>query len=199
MPKGVFAYCVGMLTLFAGIALGMLILAWSFAVAQHRQPETPAILIVSGLFVFAAAHLLAAGLYRMLGHLYRAISRTEPAGDRPLRGRSLFLLGQLGCAMAAPTAGVFLAVAAFDANNVDGDKALWGALPAGFLFLASALVFFGGLGYMVSDIIVRQRDIVERREAERRRRLDEADELHSEAVPIVRPADDWRRHVKEDR
>src|SRR5207253_11418773 len=96
-PKGSIAYIAGLLLLLAGASLAGLALLYVFLGEPGPQglpgrSVVIAIFLVACLLVFAALHLLAAGLYRMVGHLYRTISRTELAGDRQLRGRSVFLL-----------------------------------------------------------------------------------------------------------
>jgi hypothetical protein len=60
------------------------------------------------------------------------------------------------------------------------------------------LTFFAGLGLMVRDTFIRHRDIVEKRDAERRRRLEEPDEPQTEVIPTVLPAE-LRAHIREDR
>jgi hypothetical protein len=135
----------------------------------------------------------------MLCHLYRAISRTDPAGDRPLRGTRIFLLGQLACAMAVPTAAVFLILPDVHARPGDrGALLLLAGLPGAGLFILAVLTFFAGLGLMVRDTFVRQRDIVDKRDADRRRRLEESAEPQTEVIPTVLPAE-LRAHFKEDR
>src|SRR5205085_1638394 len=104
-PRGTLAYIAGLVTLLAGTMLIELILLWIEVEPRQLTPR-PVLLLIGVLIVFGAFHLLAAGLYRMLVHLYRTISRLDPAGDRPLRGRTLFLLGQIGGAMAVPTTAV---------------------------------------------------------------------------------------------
>src|SRR5438270_13651080 len=106
-PKGILAYAAGLVTLFLGVGLGSLALLYA-TVAPRPGGESALGLLCSAVFIFTAAGLISGGLYRMLNHLYRAISRTDPATDRPLRGRSIFLLGLLGGAMAVPTTIVFL-------------------------------------------------------------------------------------------
>jgi hypothetical protein len=151
---------------------------------------------------FAALHLVAAGLYRMLVHLYHTISRTDPAGDHRLRGRTLYLLGQIAAAMTAPPAFVFLLVALAEprAGNRDFGIALLGVLPTGFFLLVSLVAFLAGLGLMVRDLFLRHQEIVEKRDDDRRRRFEEADEPQTEILPLGRPtADELREHIKEDR
>src|SRR5438128_1206893 len=96
-PRGSLAYLAGLGMLCLGLGLvGLLIL---FALLEQPRPHPAGmvvvLLILSGILVFAAAHLLAGGLFRMLVHLHRAISRTDPAGDRPLKGTRVYLLGQI--------------------------------------------------------------------------------------------------------
>jgi hypothetical protein len=151
------------------------------------------------LLAFAALNLLAAGLYRMLGHLYRSISRTDLATDRPMRGRTVFLLGLIGLAMAIPLASVFLIVGdTQDMRQVGEVFAILIAVPIGLLTIASTLTLIAGLGIMVWDMFRRHQDIVDTREAERRRRIAEAEEAMTEVVPAS-PVDTLREHVKEDR
>jgi hypothetical protein len=162
-------------------------------------PIGPVVFVLCGLLVLTALHLLAAGLYRMLCHLYRAISRTDPATDRPLRGTRTFIFGQLACAMAVPTAAVFLLLP--DINPRPGDRGailLLAGLPGAGVLILAVLTFFAGLGLMVRDTFLRHREIVDYRDAERRRRLDEADESRTEIIPTVLPAE-LRAHIKEDR
>jgi hypothetical protein len=201
-PRGSLAYIAGLLVLFGGLGLvGMVVL---FGVLLHRRIQTEAVtvifLLLSGLIVFSAAHLLAGGLYRMLLELYRAISRTDPAGDRPLQGTRIYLLGQIASAMAIPMALMFVFVP--DGNGPRDDNRgvvlLLAGVPCAFFVMLSLVTFFAGLGLMVRDTFVRQRDIVEKRDAERRRRIDDADDPHTEVIPTVLPAE-LRAHVKEDR
>jgi hypothetical protein len=207
VPKGVLAYVAGLVVLFAGMSMTVLVLLYAFALPARHHAEGPICLALGGLLIFAALHMIAAGLYRMLVHVYHTISRTDPAGDRPLRGRTVFLLGQLGCAMALPTTVLFLILSAAAPPVPPGgvprgelEKGIWGILPAGFFMTLTMLIFFAGLGIMVRDIFVRHRDIVEGREAERRRRLDqEANEPRTEVIPVVRTVDELREHVKRDR
>jgi hypothetical protein len=201
-PKGTLAYVAGVLGLFVGIILAEAVLLYGFALERPVPALAPWFLLVGGIIVFGAAHLLAAGLFRMLVHLYHTISRTDPPGDRPLRGRTLYLLGQLGSAMAVPTTTVFLWVAISEGHRQDRavGLVLLGVLPGGFALMLSMLAFFAGLGIMIRDLFVRNRDIVEKREAERRRRLDESEEPQTEVIPVAQqPTEEVRQHIKEDR
>jgi hypothetical protein len=198
-PKGSLAYIAGLVILFGGLGLVGLTVLFEIVVEPRHGPITPIFLILCGLLVFAALHTLAAGLYRMLCHLYRAISRTDPASDRPLRGTRIFLLGQLATAMAIPTAAVFLIVP--DMNPRPGDRGamlLLAGLPGAGLLILAVLTFFAGLGLMVRDTFLRHRDIVEKRDADRRRRLEEPDDPQTEVIPTLMPAE-LRAHIKEDR
>src|SRR5437588_3970035 len=90
-PKGILAYAAGVLCLFAGSALtALLMLSLALAPRVGEVGAGPCLLF-SFVMIFVALNLIGAGLYRMLNHLYRAVSRTDPATDRPLRGRSLFV------------------------------------------------------------------------------------------------------------
>jgi hypothetical protein len=201
-PKGSLAYIAGLLVLFGGLGLLGLVGLYALAVGPQFGHVAPILLVLCFLLVFAALYLLAAGLYRMLCHLYRSISRTDPVGDRPLRGTRIFLLGQLASAMAVPTAAVFLIVP--DVHPRPGDRdalLLLAGLPGAGILILAVLTFFAGLGLMVRDTFLRQRDIIDKRDADRRRRLeesDEADEPQTEVIPTVLPAE-LRAHIKEDR
>ena len=203
-PKGTFAYIAGLLMLFAGVSLAGLVLL--FVSLRDPGPQgLPGRLIALAAFLtgillaFAALNLLAAGLYRMLGHLYRSISRTDLATDRPMRGRTVFLLGLIGLAMAIPLASVFLIVGdTQDMRQVGEVFAILIAVPIGLLTIASTLTLIAGLGIMVWDMFRRHQDIVDALEAERRRRIAEAEEAMTEVVPTS-PVDTLREHVKEDR
>jgi hypothetical protein len=200
-PRGSLVYLVGLLVLFGGLALVGLVALYALLEDPRPRSVAAVLLVLSVLLVLAAAHLLAAGLYRMLVHLYRAISRTDPSGDRPLKGTRVFLLGQIACAMAIPTSAMFLFLPDVNVNVNRNDRGLillLAGLPCLFFVILSLLTFFAGLGIMVRDIFIRQRDIIDKREAERRRRLDEADEPRTEIIPTVLPAE-LRAHVKEDR
>jgi ABC-type polysaccharide/polyol phosphate export permease len=166
---------------------------------QRVQREAVIFLVLTGLIVFGAAHLLAGGLYRMLLELFRAISRTDPAGDRPLQGTRIYLLGQIASAMAIPMALMFIFLP--DRNGPrdnPGVVLLLAGVPCAFFVMLSLVTFFAGLGLMVRDTFVRHRDIIEKRDAERRRRIDDADDPHTEIIPTALPAE-LRAHVKEDR
>ena len=203
-PKGTFAYIAGLLVLFAGVSLAGLVLL--FVSLRDPGPQglpgravAIATFLAGILLAFAALNLLAAGLYRMLGHLYRSISRTDLATDRPMRGRTVFLLGLIGLAMAIPLASVFLIVGdTQDMRQVGEVFAILIAVPIGLLTIASTLTLIAGLGIMVWDMFRRHQDIVDTREAERRRRIAEAEEAMTEVVPTS-PVDTLREHVKEDR
>ena len=203
-PKGTFAYIAGLLVLFAGVSLAGLVLL--FVSLRDPGPQglpgraiALAAFLTGILLAFAALNLLAAGLYRMLGHLYRSISRTDLATDRPMRGRTVFLLGLIGLAMAIPLASVFLIVGdTQDMRQVGEVFAILIAVPIGLLTIASTLTLIAGLGIMVWDMFRRHQDIVDTREAERRRRIAEAEEAMTEVVPTS-PVDTLREHVKEDR
>ena len=203
-PKGTFAYIAGLLVLFAGVSLAGLVLL--FVSLRDPGPQglpgraiALAAFLTGILLAFAALNLLAAGLYRMLGHLYRSISRTDLPTDRPMRGRTVFLLGLIGLAMAIPLASVFLIVGdTQDMRQVGEVFAILIAVPIGLLTIASTLTLIAGLGIMVWDMFRRHQDIVDTREAERRRRIAEAEEAMTEVVPTS-PVDTLREHVKEDR
>jgi hypothetical protein len=162
----------------------------------------PAALIAGGLLLFVAFHLLAAGLYRMLCHHYRVISGTDLPGDRPLRGRVVYLLGQIAMAMVIPLSAIMLALVAADGAIARGNAmfAVVVALPVAITTVLSVAAFVAGLGIMVWDLFHRHQEIVDNREAERRRRLDEqAEEAMTEIVPEVQTIASMREHVKEDR
>jgi hypothetical protein len=201
-PKGTLAFVAGVLGLFLGIILAETVLLYGFALEPHIPAIAPLLLLFAGIVVFAAAQLLAVGLYRMLVHLYHTISRTDPPGDRPLRGRTLYLFGQFGSAMAVPTTTLFLWIVVSEAHRPDRAAALviLGVLAAGFVLMLAMLAYFAGLGIMIRDMFLRNRDIVEKREAERRRRLDESEEPQTEVIPIAQqPTEEVRHNVKEDR
>ncbi len=201
-PRGLLAYLAGLLLLVAGLGLAGLILLFAVALPPRPWPEAPILLLVSAVVVFGASHFLAAGVYRMLVHLYHAVSRTDPAGDRPLRGRTLYVLGQLAIAMTVPTTMLFARLTVSEEGHQDRQMGLvlMGVLPAGFLLTLAVVAFFGGLGIMLRDLFLRNREIVEKTEIERRRRLEEHEESQTEVIPLVRPAaDELREHIKEDR
>src|SRR5258708_3361274 len=89
-PRGSSTYLLGLLILFGGLGVLALVMLILFVQDMRAHGETVVVLLLSGLLLMIAGHVLAAGLYRMLVHLYSAISRTEPAGDRPLRGTRIF-------------------------------------------------------------------------------------------------------------
>jgi hypothetical protein len=201
-PKGTVAYVAGVLGMFVGIILAEAVLLYGFALEPRVPSIAPWFLLFGGVIVFAAAHLLAAGLYRMLVHLYHTISRTDPPGDRPMRGQTLYLLGQLGIAMALPTTVIFLMIAGNEPHRPEAAAALvlLGVMPAVFFLMLVILAYFAGLGIMIRDLFIRNRDIVEKRETERRRRLDETEEPQTEVIPIAQQAtEEMRQHIKEDR
>lgn len=198
-PRGSLAYIAGLLVLFGGLGLVGLVVLFAFLIDRRVQTEAIVFLVLSGLFVFGAGHLLAGGLYRMLVDLYRSISRTDPAGDRPLQGTRIYLLGQIASAMAIPMALMFVFVP--DGNGPRDNRGvvlLLAGVPCAFFVMLSLVTFFSGLGLMVRDTFVRHRDIIEKRDAERRRRIEDADDPHTEVIPTVLPAE-LRAHVKEDR
>jgi len=198
-PRGSLAYIAGLLVLFGGLGLVAVVMLFVFLLDQRIHREAVVFLVLSGIVVFGAAHLLAGGLYRMLVDLYRAISRTDPVGDRPLQGTRIYLLGQIASAMAIPMALMFIFVP--DGNGPRDNRGvvlLLAGVPCAFFVMLSLVTFFAGLGLMVRDTFVRHRDIIEKRNAERRRRVDEADDPHTEVIPTVLPAE-LRAHVKEDR
>jgi hypothetical protein len=199
-PRGSLAYIAGLLVLFAGLGLAGPVVLFVLLL-DHRVPADAAVifLVMTGLIVFGAGHILAGGLYRMLVDLYRAVSRTDPAGDRPLRGTRIYLLGQIASAMAIPMALMFVLLPNGNGPRDNrGVVLLLAAMPCAFFVMVSLVTFFAGLGLMVRDTFVRHRDIIEKRDAERRRRIDDADDPHTEVIPMVLPAD-LRAHVKEDR
>jgi hypothetical protein len=199
-PKGVLAYGAGLLLLLLSTLLagGAILVEVIF---QPRLAIPLAGVIASAVLFFAALHLLAAGLYRMLGHLYRSISRTDLASDRPLRGRVVYLLGQIALAMVVPIGVIFLISGARDPGAAQQREIVaFFAVPVALVNVLALLAFLAGLGIMIWDLFQRHRDIVDIREAERRRRLDEeAEENMTEVVPMVGPADPVREHVREDR
>jgi hypothetical protein len=202
-PRGLIAYIAGVLFLVGGMGLALLSLLYAASDLHRRlRPEVGLLFIISGLLVFTAVHLLAAGLYRMLVHFYHTVSRTDPAGDRRLRGRTIFLLGQLSSTMTVPMTVLFLALAASEAGRPDNEvgMVLLGVLPFGFGLILSLTAWCAGLAIMVRDLFLRHRDIVEKREAERRRRLEEANEPQTEVIPPDHlTTQDLRAHIKEDR
>lgn len=204
-PKGLIAYIAGMALLAGGVGLALLTTLYVDVILPHgraARSEGGLLLIVCACLGFCAFHLLSGGLYHMLVHLYHTVSRTDPAGDRRLRGRTVFVLGQISSWITVPVAVLFAAVAAAEANRPDEQLGLvlLGVLPAGFGVLLSLIAWSGGLAIMVRDLFLRHRDIVEKREAERRRRLEEADEPQTEVIPPDQPTPDaLRQHIKEDR
>ncbi len=201
-PKGIVAYAAGLLVLCGGLGLFLFAAVGLLVFAPHAPAGDVGIVLgFVGLIVFVAAHLLAAGLYRMLTHLYRAISRTDPAGDRPLRGRTIYLLGQIGGAMAVPMLVLFLLLQITNPPNPNGREQglVFGAMGGVVLMTMTATIFFTGLGLMVRDLFLRHRDIVDKHEADRRRRLAEREDLQTEVIPPVHPGDELREHVREDR
>ncbi len=204
VPRGLIAYIAGMILLAGGIGLALLTMLYIELLPRGRVMhfEGGVLLIVSAVLVFGAIHLLAGGLYRMLVHLYHTVSRTDPAGDRRLRGRTLYLLGQFSTTMTVPITFLFAVLAASEAGRPDQEMGLvlLAVLPAGFVLLLSLAAWSGGLAIMVRDLFVRHRDIVEKRETERRRRLAEADEPQTEVIPPAHlTPEELRRHVKENR
>jgi hypothetical protein len=173
-----------------------------YALGGRFRADVVVLLLADGVIFFGAAHLFAAGLYRMLVHLYHSISRTDPAGDRPLRGRLIYVTGQLGTTLAVPVTVFFAVLAGSDAAHPERETVmvLFAVLPGAFLIMLVVAAYFAGLGIMVRDIFLRHRDIAEKREAERRRRLEEADEPQTEILTMPLPsAQELRQHIKEDR
>jgi hypothetical protein len=202
-PKGSLAYVAGLLALVFSCGLTGVLLLYAFVERRHPGMVEPVFSIVGliSLLVFlGAANLLAAGLYRMLCHVYRIISRTDPASDRPLRGRTVFLLGQIGTGMTIPMTVVFFALYAASARHHDDDVVfgIFLALAAGLVLTVTVTTFFVGLGLMVRDVFLRQQDLVDQRETERRRRLDESTDAGTEVIPSVLPVQ-LREHIREDR
>jgi hypothetical protein len=198
-PRGILAYLAGLVLLVLSSGLAGVVILFAVALPARPQPEGYILLLGCVLVMFAAWHLLAAGVYRMLVHLHHAISRTDPAGDRRLRGRTLYLLGQLGTAMTIPITVLFLMLSTSDAGRRRDWEigVIFAVLPAGFLLTLSFVALLGGLGIMLRDLFLRNQDIVEKREAERRRRIEEADEPQTEILPVLRaPADELREHIK---
>ena len=198
-PKGVVPYVAGFLLFLLGALL--CVAAMVFALIMERREWLPVPLIAGTLFMLVSFHLLAAGLYRMLCHHYRTISGTDLPGDRPLRGRVLYLLGQIAMAMAVPLIIVFVGLAADPGNRrADEMLVLMLAVPISIVTILSVAAFLAGLGIMVWDMFHRHQEIVDNREAERRRRLDEqAEESLTEIVPEVQTVASMRQHVKENR
>jgi hypothetical protein len=84
--------------------------------------------------------------------------------------------------------------------NAEAGLVLLGVFPAGCLLMVSLAAWSGGLAIMVRDLFLRHRDIVDQREAERRRRLEQASEPATEVIPPDHlTTEDLRQHVKEDR
>jgi hypothetical protein len=200
-PKGTIAYIVGLLLLFASSVPAGVAAVYAVILERDRPQMPVAILLISAVLVFAALHVLLAGLYRMLGHVYRAISRTDQVSDRPLRGRTIFLLGQIAMAMTFPVAGTFVVLS--DRNVARAEReamALVLGAPVGLAVVASVLTLLVGLGLMVRDIFMRHQDIVDLREAERRRRIDAgASAAQEEEIPVVGVPPDLRDRVRRDR
>ena len=71
-PRGLIAYIAGVILLIGGIGLAMLMLLLAETLPRAR-PETGVLFLVSVVLIFAAVHLLSAGLYRMLVHLYHTV------------------------------------------------------------------------------------------------------------------------------
>src|SRR5947209_9946512 len=95
-PKGLIGYIAGVILLVGAVGLALLTLLYAELQPRGRflRDESGILIIVSAVLVFSAVHLLSAGLYRMLVHHYHTVSRTDPAGDHRLRGRTVFVLGQ---------------------------------------------------------------------------------------------------------
>jgi hypothetical protein len=128
------------------------------------------------------------------------ISRTDVAGDRRLRGRTVFVLGQIAVGMAFPTLCVFVILPVVDPGRPEGEKVIWGIVPSAFLLMVSVITLFAGLGWMLRDLFVRQREIVEKHDAERRRRLEEEPgDSMTELIPERLADEEFRQHIKEDR
>jgi hypothetical protein len=201
-PRGILAYVAGIIVLVCAGGLAGFVVLFAFALPGRPPPEGPILLLLCAILAFVAFHLVAAGLYRMLVHLYHTTSRADPVGDRRLRGRPIFLWGQIAIAMSVPTTILFFTVAIAEGHHRDREIGLilLGVLPAGFILTVSLVAFLGGLGMMVRDLFLRNREIVEKRDAERRRRLDEPEELQTEVLSPLRPlAGDLREHIREDR
>jgi hypothetical protein len=204
VPRGLIGYLAGMILLTGGTGLALLTMLYAVLLPRGRamQVEGGILLIISAVLVFGAVHLVSGGLYRMLVHVYHTVSRTDPAGDRRLRGRTLYLLGQFSTTMTVPITFLFAALALSEAGRPEQEMGLVlvGVLPAGFTVVLSLLAWSGGLAIMVRDLFIRHRDIVEKREMERRRRLAEANESQTEEVSSEHlTPEELRQHIKENR
>jgi hypothetical protein len=203
-PKGLLGYIAGVIVLVGAIGLALCTMLYSELQPRGRflRDEAGILLIVSAILCFGAVHLVSAGLYRMLVHLYYTISRTDPAGDHRLRGRTLFVLGQISSWITVPTTVLFIVVAIAEADRANREigLVLVFVMPCGLGMIVSLVAWTGGLAIMVRDVFLRHRDIVDKREGERRRRFEEADEPQTEVIPPDQPSPaELRQHVKEDR
>jgi hypothetical protein len=199
LPRGISVYIAGLLLLVVSCVLSLLIILYGISRIRF---DVAVLMLVNGALFLAAGQLLATGLYQMLVHLYHTISRTDPAHDRPLRGRTIYICGQLGTTIFLPITVFFAMLAGSDAAHPERETlvVLFAVLPGGFCVLLVLAAYFVGLGIMVRDIFLRHRDIAEKREAERRRRLEEADEPQTEILTMPRPtAEELRQHIREER
>jgi hypothetical protein len=169
--QGTIVFVGGALGLFGALAFMGLLLAIPF----HRH-ETGFGLLFLAFVAFVGLNLMAIGLYRMLRHLYRSISRTDQATDRPIRGSAFYLLGYLGSLMATTTLFFFASLPIFTDGNAGWDKVVWGVVPTWFVVLGFLLAFFVGLVMMLTDIYDRYGEIARRRVAELERLDPDSDE-----------------------
>ena len=118
------------------------------------------------LLGFVSLHLIAIGLYQMLKHLYRSISRTDPAGDRSIRGGPFYLLGYLGGVMSLSTMLFFMLLPLLTNGEARWERVVWGVVPTWFVTLGAGLVYALGALLMITDVFRRYQEIERRRQAE---------------------------------
>jgi hypothetical protein len=194
-PKGTLFYRLGLVAILVSFILaGQFLLTAFWDRDGLRSSQGEGCVLLAWLVMFVALNLLATGLYRLAGHLYRSISRTDPEGDRPLVGPKVFLLGQIGLTTTVP---ITLPCLIDSTHRIPWDFALFAMFGLALTALF-AISFFAGLGMMLRDTFVRQREIAKKRDAERRRRLDESDDARTELMHTALPAE-LRTHIKKDR
>jgi hypothetical protein len=149
-----------------GFAIGLFLMTLALGCAglQILLPGGPLAFILLTALAFVGANLIALGLYRMIRHLYRTISRTEPGSDRPLRGTPLYLAGQFGSVMAVTVMLFFAALPTF-ANRFNERDAVWGVVPGWLATVGFGLAYFTGLLIMLTDLNIRFREIDRMRSA----------------------------------
>jgi hypothetical protein len=195
-PKGILVYRLGLIAVLVSFVLTVGGPLADLDRDGFRESQAEWYAFLAFLVLLAAFNLLATGLYRNLVGLYRSISRADPEGDRPLCGTRVFLFGQIGATTMAPFT-LFLLIGSTHPMSWDLVSLAVRVLVLSFtaLFVVS---FFAGLGIMVRDTVLRQTEILDKREAECRRRLDEAGELRTEYMSASPPAES-RIHVIKDR